>query len=129
MAASMRRLRFLTIVSAVIVIVFYYLRTGTNSWGYGPSLPPPDHKTPQNPKNDGKVHWVPHDKDHYPVTSFIPLPTGKPAKIPKIQAEYKPEAVAEKQERLKRQAAVKESFAHSWEGYKAHAWLRDEVVP
>ena len=31
--------------------------------------------------------------------------------------------------RLKRRDAVKESFAHSWGGYKKHAWLRDEVAP
>lgn len=24
---------------------------------------------------------------------------------------------------------MKESFTHSWEGYKKHAWLRDEVAP
>lgn len=24
---------------------------------------------------------------------------------------------------------MKESFIHSWEGYKKHAWLRDEVSP
>src|ERR1700722_12681790 len=121
-----RRLRILIIVAAVIVPCFYYLSPDTENWGYGPPLPPPSHK---RPPNDGKVHWVPRNKDRYPVTSFIPLPTGKPAKIPAIQAQYKPEAVAAKEERLKRQAAVKESFTHSWEGYKTHAWLRDEVVP
>lgn len=31
--------------------------------------------------------------------------------------------------RIERLAAVKESFTHAWEGYKAHAWLRDEVGP
>ena len=24
---------------------------------------------------------------------------------------------------------VRESFAHSWKGYKSHAWLKDEVSP
>jgi mannosyl-oligosaccharide alpha-1,2-mannosidase len=126
MSLSTRRLRILTIIAAVIVTCFYYLRPGADGWGYGPPLPLSTHKPPPN---DGKVHWVPRNKDRYPVTSFIPLPTGTPAKIPKIQAEYKPEAVAAKEGRLKRQAAVKESFMHSWEGYKTHAWLRDEVVP
>jgi mannosyl-oligosaccharide alpha-1,2-mannosidase len=63
------------------------------------------------------------------VSSFIPLPTGKPGKIPAIQGQYIPEAVVAKQERLKRQAAVKQSFIHSWNGYKTHAWLHDEAVP
>ncbi len=39
------------------------------------------------------------------------------------------EDASTKAERLTRLEAVKESFVHSWEGYKAHAWLRDEVVP
>lgn len=122
----MRRLRVLTIIAAVIVACFYYLRPDADSWDYVPPLPQKSHKPPPN---DGKVHWVPRKKDRYPVTSFIPLPTGQPAKIPAVQAQYKPEAVAAKQERLKRQVAVKQSFIHSWEGYKTHAWLRDEVVP
>jgi mannosyl-oligosaccharide alpha-1,2-mannosidase len=46
-----------------------------------------------------------------------------------IQTKAKPEAATAKAERLKRQAAVKASFIHSWEGYKMHAWLRDEVIP
>ena len=126
MSLSTRRLRILTIIAAVIVTCFYYFGHDADNWGNGPPLSLPTHKPPPN---DGKVHWAPRNKDRYPVTSFIPLPTGKPAKIPAIQAQYKPEAVAAKEERLKRQAAVKESFIHSWEGYKTHAWLRDEVVP
>lgn len=126
MSLSTRRLRVLVIFAAVIVICFYYLRPGADNWGDGPLFPLPTHKPP--PK-DGKVHWVPRNKDRYPVKSFIPLPTGKPVKIPAIQAQYKPEAVAEKQKRLERQAAVKESFVHSWSGYKKYAWLRDEVAP
>lgn len=65
----------------------------------------------------------------HPVTSFIPLPTGTPAKIPKLQHDFVQESPEDKKERLKRQAAVKASFVHSWEGYKKHAWLKDEVTP
>ncbi|KAB8301539.1 hypothetical protein EYC80_003385 [Monilinia laxa] len=53
----------------------------------------------------------------------------KPKKIPQIQTAPPKEDAAQKEERLKRLAAVKESFVHSWEGYKKHAWLRDEVTP
>jgi len=63
------------------------------------------------------------------VSSWIPLPTGKPAKIPKLQHDFGPESEADKKERLDRQTAVKASFVHSWEGYKKHAWLKDEVTP
>jgi len=66
---------------------------------------------------------------NHPVSSWIPLPTGKPAKIPKLQHDFGPESEADKKERLNRQAVVKASFVHSWEGYKKHAWLKDEVTP
>lgn len=66
---------------------------------------------------------------YYPVQSFIPLPTEKPVKIPKLQHAFDTETADAKAERLKRQAAVKASFVHSWEGYKKHAWLKDEVTP
>lgn len=66
---------------------------------------------------------------YYPVTSFIPVPTGKPVKIAKLQHAFESENSDAKTERLERQAAVKASFVHSWEGYKKHAWLKDEVTP
>ena len=65
----------------------------------------------------------------YPVESWISIPTGKPVKIAKLQHTFGTETSEAKAERLERQAAVKASFVHSWEGYKKHAWLKDEVTP
>ena len=31
--------------------------------------------------------------------------------------------------RLERLKTVRKSFAHAWEDYKSHAWLKDEVSP
>ncbi|KAF9691766.1 hypothetical protein EKO04_010483 [Ascochyta lentis] len=76
----------------------------------------------------GPVAW----KDippKYPVASTIALPTGTPTAIPRIQHEFGVETQHNKAERLHRQAAVKEAFLHSWNGYKKHAWLQDEVTP
>ena len=83
------------------------------------------------PQTSSSAHVQTGNKQsgNYPVTSWIPLPTGKPAKITKLQHEFGPERPADKKERLERQAAVKASFVHSWEGYKKHAWLKDEVTP
>ena len=67
--------------------------------------------------------------EHYPVQSWIPIPTGKPIKIAKLQHEFDSETLEVKKERLARQAAVKASFVHSWEGYEKYAWLKDEVKP
>ena len=66
---------------------------------------------------------------HYPVKSFISIPTGKPVKIAKLQQALESETSNAKAERLERQAVVKASFLHSWQGYKKHAWLKDEVTP
>lgn len=65
----------------------------------------------------------------YPISSIIPLPKGTPLPIPRIQHHFGVETEYNKEERLQRQAAVKEAFIHSWEGYKKHAWLQDEVAP
>lgn len=67
--------------------------------------------------------------EQFPVESIKPLPTGSPAKIPKLQHEFGTESAEAKAIRLKRLAAVKSSFAHSWDGYKTHAWMKDEVSP
>lgn len=65
----------------------------------------------------------------FPVTSYIALPTGAPTPIPSIQHKFEAETSAERYTREVRLAAVKKSFVHSWEGYKNHAWLQDEVLP
>ena len=82
--------------------------------------------------NAGSVPHIPtgsKPSEKHPVSSYIPLPTGTPAKIPKLQHDFVDESPEDKKERLERQAAVKASFVHSWEGYKKHAWLKDEVTP
>lgn len=73
--------------------------------------------------------WWKHYVQEFPVTSLTPLPTGNPVTIPRIQFEFKEEEKAAKKIRLQRQKAVKDSFIHSWKGYKKYAWGRDEVGP
>ncbi|KAG9956653.1 seven-hairpin glycosidase, partial [Aureobasidium melanogenum] len=60
---------------------------------------------------------------------MIPLPNGPPAQIPPIQHKFTKETPVERFKRQKRLAAVKNSFKHSWNGYKKNAWLQDEVRP
>lgn len=82
------------------------------------------------PHKDGKAHWS-RLPDRYTVTSLRALPTNRPATpIPKIQRSPAPaEDEATRAVREKRLKAVKDSFTHSWQGYKKHAWLHDEVRP
>jgi len=65
----------------------------------------------------------------YPVPSLISLPSGTPVSIPKIQHEFGVETEHNKEKRLQRLTAVKKAFVHSWEGYRKHAWMQDEVTP
>ncbi|CAN8095793.1 unnamed protein product [Discula destructiva] len=69
--------------------------------------------------------------EHFPVASPRSLPQARvgQGKIPRIQATPPTESATATELRLQRQAAVKESFLHSWRGYKKHAWLADEVAP
>ncbi|KAH8892264.1 glycosyl hydrolase family 47 protein [Thozetella sp. PMI_491] len=66
---------------------------------------------------------------HYPLTSFRPLPTGKPRHLPPVQAKFPIEVADAKETRLRRQGAVKDVFIRCWKTYKEFAWLRDEVRP
>lgn len=76
------------------------------------------------------MHWSKRP-DRYPVESPVSLPTNKPrVRIPKIQLSPAPkEDASARRARESRLAAVKESFIHSWNGYKQNAWLHDEVKP
>ncbi|KAH8671831.1 glycoside hydrolase family 47 protein [Tricladium varicosporioides] len=121
----MRRWRVVALSIIFTVTLIYYLQHKPNAWNYsyssinGFSKPIP---------NDGKIHWK-KLPERYPVSSMIPLPTGMPKKIPAVQAARPNETPKMKEERLKKRDAIKESFMHSWEGYKKNGWLRDEVAP
>ena len=123
---AVRRWRKAALSVLFMIVSFYYLTHSRNTWNYGYSPYIPD--LPKSSYNDGRIHWS-KLPEHYAVTSHIPLPTGTPKKIPSIQAKQPTENAAAKEERLRRKAAVKESFSHSWQGYKGYAWLRDEVAP
>ena len=74
------------------------------------------------------INWKDYSQ-YYPVQSIIPLPTGEPKPIPRIQYEFGPEFVSNRRERLKRRNAIREAFQHSWKGYHRYAWMHDEVRP
>lgn len=70
--------------------------------------------------------------DRFPVTGklrALPAVSVGRSNIPKIQAPTPPESETAREQRLLRQKAVKESFLHSWHGYKTYAWMSDEVTP
>lgn len=80
--------------------------------------------------DDGKLHLVKH-KERYPVKDYISPPRGSAHQIPRIQHpfEHEKESTEIKRRREVRRDAVKEAFLHAWNGYKQHAWSKDEVAP
>jgi hypothetical protein len=76
----------------------------------------------------GRFDWS-RVSPRYSVKSTTPLPRRVDNKLPIIQATMKEETAVERKTRLRRLEAVKSNFTNAWQGYKAHAWLRDEVMP
>lgn len=119
--------RWIIFCILAIVLLFTILNTlGLDDRPHRPhrdGVPPP-FTLPYN------FRWK-NARKRFPVEQIIPLPTGPAAAIPRIQYafEQSPETVAQRARREMRLRAVKRSFEHSWEGYKKHAWLQDEVTP
>ncbi|OJD25662.1 hypothetical protein ACJ73_02972 [Blastomyces percursus] len=69
--------------------------------------------------------------EHFPVApdDLIKLPQGMLEPLPKVQFEFPEESSADKADREAKLAAIKQSFNHSWTGYKAEAWGHDELRP
>ena len=79
-------------------------------------------------REDSSYHWT-KTSERYPVRSMIPLPSGPPEKLPRLQHTFEAESDEFRAIREERMAAVKESFTHTWESYKKSAWMRDELAP
>lgn len=76
------------------------------------------------------IHWS-QLPEHFPIPSrsIIPLPSGKPKAIPKIQHVFSDESANDKIDRLQKLEAIKGAFTTSWNGYKKKAWMHDELSP
>ena len=119
-----RRWTFLTIIVLLALVVAFH------------SLPQLWKKSGRSPIDQllrpgifrTKFIWKNLHQQH-PVWNLSKLPTGPVANVPKVQADFQFESDRDKSERKRRLAAVEEAFLHSWEGYKSHAWLHDEVGP
>lgn len=64
-----------------------------------------------------------------PVKNYKYFSKGLPYHLSQIQHDFDAETDEAKTTRLQRLGAVKSSFEHSWAGYKAHAWMKDELSP
>ena len=104
-----------------------------------PQVPPEHHDGLPYPVGEGRVevsieplptHTIEHwkkQKEHFPVSTTIQLPTGTSIPMPRIQrAVNKLSTNGADKERL---AVIKASAEHAWKGYKQFAWGMDEVRP
>lgn len=137
MGFSMRRWRAVALIAIFTIFGIYHLTASSREWTQPAVSPKPNAQKPNTPPKtppksasdkSGKTHWVKRPA-RYPVESVQPLPQGTPKPIPSIQAKAPVLGGEANLERKKRLAAVKESFDHSWAGYKKHAWLDDELIP
>ncbi|MCJ1311685.1 hypothetical protein MMC25_005358 [Agyrium rufum] len=78
--------------------------------------------------DDGRIRWR-KEKQRYPVKSIVPLPTGAPKILPKLQHDHWEESTVERTIREERQESVKKVFLRSWKSYVDSAWLSDELAP
>ncbi|KAK8075166.1 glycosyl hydrolase family 47 [Apiospora hydei] len=70
--------------------------------------------------------------EHNPVAKLTPLPRGSPKSLPKFQHDFASDK-APSRERLQvlesRRAEIRNAFLKSWDSYKKHAWMYDELTP
>ncbi|KAL9094848.1 MAG: hypothetical protein Q9165_002797 [Trypethelium subeluteriae] len=80
------------------------------------------------PSDSPKVYWT-KQKEHFPVSTTIQIPTGAPKAVPTIQFAFKAEKEKAKEEREKKRDVIQKSFLKSWNSYKEYAWMHDELSP
>lgn len=119
---AVRRVR-VAVIAVIFVFASFFFLTNRSTSSWSDSLPAQLQSPPEPP-----IHWE-KLPDRYPVSSLKSLPKGPAIKIPKVQSPPPEETSAQERERLGRRDAVKDAFRHSWEGYKNHAWLKDELTP
>ena len=80
------------------------------------------------PSDSPKVYWE-KQKEHFPVSTTIQMPTGTPKAVPTIQFAFKTEKQSVKEEREKKRQIIQKAFLKSWNSYKEYAWMHDELSP
>ncbi|KAK1766502.1 glycoside hydrolase family 47 protein [Phialemonium atrogriseum] len=111
----------LLLVAALIAIVVFLRRPLL--LGYPASLPP---RAPTRFKKS-TFDWSTVE-EHNPAGSLVPLPRGKPKEARRIQHDFDSRARNDPVSNARR-VAVRNAFIRSWNSYKEHAWLRDELLP
>lgn len=131
--ALLRRTGLYSAIALVLIYMLYNLSFPyENSEGRSPyAHKPKPHKKPRPHPNQ---KYKPFDWDKVPfqnkVESMIPLPTGKPVKLPKIQFDFPEfEDPMARNIRERRRSEVRKQFLKCWRNYRSYGWLHDEIRP
>lgn len=125
MRISSKRWSYAFVSVIFIIITFQFIRT----WRTPGRRPGMASSTSPVPPQKPAFNWG-ELPPRYPVTSMILLPKETPLDIPRIQHNLEKKETPEKNRvREERLEEVRKTFAHTWEGYRQHAWLKDELSP
>jgi mannosyl-oligosaccharide alpha-1,2-mannosidase len=130
--ALLRRYAGYTALAALFLYMFYSLSFPyDNGQTVGNTDDNNEHRQPDRPKEappPTRYNWA-DVKLLNPVESLIPLPTGAPQPLPKIQHNFGDEEAAAKNIRESRREEVRKTFFRCWKNYRAKAWMHDELKP
>lgn len=136
MAIRRRRLAFVAIASSIVLLILHLrdpngvqILPGLFDFGTG-------EKGSHRGSNQGQYadERPPQPQSAlYLFPAYIPLPkpsTGRQLSLPRIQhGAFQSQSPAARETRQARLAAIKEAMQHSWNGYRAKAWMKDELAP
>ncbi|KID99855.1 Glycoside hydrolase, family 47, partial [Metarhizium majus ARSEF 297] len=95
--------------------------------GFNPS------RLPFKAPGGSSIHYVPSTIDwsqakiYFPPNKTVPLPSGRPKTLPRVQARAASEDSHDASK--SRREAVRRAFVKSWNAYKQYAWGKDELMP
>ncbi|KYK56968.1 glycosyl hydrolase [Drechmeria coniospora] len=135
MAVPRRILRLAPLTTLVVLVILVLYLTSSDSPARSLArsrFPLASHSRPSSARIRKKakissvIDWTTVRQFH-PPASIKPLPTGAPKAFPPVQAPSS--AFHASPEADRRRTAVRHVFKRSYDAYKKHAWLSDELMP
>ncbi|KAK4131625.1 glycoside hydrolase family 47 protein [Trichocladium antarcticum] len=123
--AGERRARLVLAVAVFLLVLFvlYPSRSDIRPEGR-PASPATD--SPKIRFQASSFNWTSVPQRH-PVSTIRPLPSGPKTHLHPVQHPFS--RYVHGGTTKARQRAVRDAFVRSWDAYKTHAWLRDELAP
>jgi mannosyl-oligosaccharide alpha-1,2-mannosidase len=131
--ALLRRYGLYSAIAVVLIYMLYSfsfpyedLHGGSGSYA---AKPKPKKPRPQTTQDYKSFDWAKVPIQNR-IESLLPLPTGEPTKLPKIQFDFsKEEDATAKKIREARREDVRKQFLKCWQNYRSYGWMHDELRP